>query len=87
MIGYGPTVWSYKKQKNVSLSTTKVEYRGVVNDCVDYNLMCEMIFYFQESTVVYCDNRITIEVVDNSIVHSEMKHVDLHAYYLRQLVQ
>jgi hypothetical protein len=28
-----------------------------------------------------------IQVVDNHVAHSKMKHVELHAHYLKQLVQ
>jgi uncharacterized protein YlbG (UPF0298 family) len=37
--------------------------------------------------MVYCDNQSVIQVVENLVAHNKMKHVELHAHYLRQLVQ
>jgi hypothetical protein len=40
----------------------------------------------QTSTTIYCDNQSAIQVVDNLVAHSKMKHVEIHARCLRQLV-
>ena len=32
---YEPLVWLYKKKKVVSLSTTKSEYHGTINACIE----------------------------------------------------
>jgi hypothetical protein len=73
------------------LSTTKVEYRGIVNVGIGKfgfaSSWVNLGFLFQASTVIYCDNQSAIQVVDNLVAHSKMKHVELHVHYLRQLVQ
>jgi hypothetical protein len=83
----GPLVWSCKKQKVVSLSTTKVEYCGVVNAGTKavwiHQLLGELGFPVQASTAIHCDNQSAIQVVDNLVAHSKMKHVKLHVHYLR----
>jgi hypothetical protein len=38
------------------------------------------------STTIYCDNQTIIQVVENHVAHSRMKHLELHAHYLRQLI-
>lgn len=67
------------------------EYRGAINVGTKAiwicNLMSELGFNFKESTIVYHGNRSALQVVENPIVDSKMKHVDLHVHYLRQLVQ
>jgi hypothetical protein len=86
----GPLVWSCKKQKVVSLSTTEEEYCGIFHAGTEavwiHQLLGELGFPVQTSTTIYCDNQSVIQVVDNPISHSKMKHVELHAHYLRQLV-
>jgi hypothetical protein len=83
-------VWSCKKHKVVSLSTTKAKYRGVVQAGTEAvwirQLLGELGFPVQTSTTIYYDNQSAIQVVDNPVAHCKMKHVELHAHYLRQLV-
>jgi hypothetical protein len=45
--------------------------------------MNEVRFPFGKSTIVYCDNRSAIQVVDHLVVHDKMKRAKLHAHYLR----
>ena len=35
----------------------------------------------------FCDNQGAIQVANNPVAHSKMKHVEIHAHYLQQLVQ
>lgn len=44
-------------------------------------------FLVELLTVVYCDNQSAIQVTKIPVAHSKMKHVELHAHYLRRLVQ
>lgn len=44
-------------------------------------------FLVKALDAIYCENKSAIQVVDNLIAHSKMKHVKLHAHYLRKLVQ
>jgi hypothetical protein len=86
-LGSRPIVWSCKKQKIVSLLTIKAKYIGVVSAGIEtmwiHNLMGELEFSFEESIVKYCDNQSAIQVVEILIVYSRMKHIELHAYFLR----
>ena len=82
----GPLVWSIKKQKVVSLSTTEVEYHGFFNagtkEVWIRQLLDEIGFPIQTSNFIYCDNQGAIQVADNPVAHSKLKHVELHVYYL-----
>jgi hypothetical protein len=50
--------------------------------------MDELGFLVETLITVYCDNQSAIQVAENCVAHSKMKHVEkLHAHYLRQLVQ
>ena len=52
-----------------------------------WHLMRKFGFLDETLTMVYCDNPSAIQVVEKPIAHSKMKHTDIHAHYLRQLVQ
>ena len=82
-----PLVWSSNKHKVVSLSTIKAKYHGVVNVGTEaiwiQQLLGELGFPITSSTVLHCDNQSAIQVVDNPIAHSKMKHAELHFHYLR----
>ena len=62
----GPLVWSSKKQKVVSLSTIEAEHRGVVNASTKVvwirQLLGELRFPIEASTVLCCDNQSAIQV-------------------------
>jgi hypothetical protein len=83
-------VWSCKKHKVVSLSTTKEEYRDIVQPGTEafwiHQILGELGFLVQTPTTIFCDNQSAKHVVDNHVAHSNMKHVELHAHYLQQLV-
>jgi hypothetical protein len=74
----------------VSLSTTKAKYKGAVNASTEavsiHNLISELGFSVEKLNVVYYDNQSAIQVVENPVAHSKMKHVELCAHYLRQFV-
>ena len=62
----GPISWSCKKQSAIALSSTKAEYRGVVNaetQCLWLpGLLGECGFESEYSTTIYCDNQSTIQI-------------------------
>lgn len=49
--------------------------------------MGELRFPIDASTVIDCDNESAIYITDNLVAHSKMKLIELHANYMRQLVQ
>lgn len=67
--------------------TTEAKYRGVVNDGTKAIWICQLLgelrFLVEASTVLHCDNQNAIQFVDNHVAHSKMKHVELHFHYLR----
>jgi hypothetical protein len=83
----GTLVWLSKKQKVVSLLNTKEKYHGVVQVSTEviwiHQLLGELGIHVHTSTIIYCDNHSAIQVAENPIVHSKMKHVELHSHYLR----
>jgi hypothetical protein len=64
-----------------------------------HNLMVGIGFHHSKSTTIYCDNESVIQVANDHIAHnviqvandpiahSKMKHVELYAHYVRDLLQ
>ena len=64
MLADGPISWSSKKQSSIEISSTEAEYRGVLNATTQclwlQGILGECGFESEFSTVIYCDNQITI---------------------------
>ena len=69
MLAEGPIIYSSKKQSAIALSSTEVEYRGVVNATTQclwlQGILGECGFESYFSTIIYCDNEITIQIYNN----------------------
>ena len=69
----------------------EVEDRGAVNANTKVvqirQLFRELGFLIESLTILHCDNQSAIQVANNLVAHSKMKHVELHCHYLRQLVR
>lgn len=64
--GFGPLCWSSKKQEAIAFSTTKAEYRGVVNaatQCIWFQgLLSEFGIQYHKLIVIFCENQGTINI-------------------------
>ena len=71
MLGFGPICWSSKKQEIISLSSTEVEYGGVVNAAIQVVWLHVMLtkFGIHNSPLVdlYCDNHSTIKIYSDLV--------------------
>lgn len=52
---------------------------------VGFQQICE--FPFNSTTFLYCDNKIAIQIVYNSIFHQRTKHVEIDCHFVRQNLQ
>eukprot|EP00253_Pinus_taeda_P003569 PITA_03569 len=64
-LGSGPICWSSKKQVAIALSSTEVEYRGVVNITIEalwlQHFLTELGIQFHQPIVIWCDNQSTLK--------------------------
>jgi hypothetical protein len=89
-LGSGSISWSSKKQSIVALSTTEAEY------IVASSAGCQIIWLrgILESlkhkqcgpTKLFCDNKSTISVIKDPVLHGRTKHIRMRFHFLRELV-
>jgi len=89
-IGLGAISWASKKQPTISLSTTEVEYRVIsitAQEAIWLRHLLKEIEYEQGGSSLICsDNQSTISLANNPMFHQRIKHVEIHAHFLREKV-
>eukprot|EP00253_Pinus_taeda_P022367 PITA_22367 len=87
-LGSGPITWACKKQDAISLSSTKVEYRGAVEASKEALWLCQILSEFgfqqQHPTTLWCDNQSAIQLCKDPIQHQRSKHIELHMHLIRK---
>eukprot|EP00253_Pinus_taeda_P029382 PITA_29382 len=72
-LGSGPITWACKKQSANSLSSAKVEYRGVIEDRKENLWLCQILSEFgfqqQHPTTLWCDNQSSIQLCKDPVQH------------------
>jgi hypothetical protein len=74
----------------VFFPTTKEKYHGTIQEGIEVVWMCQLFgeigLPIHTSATIYCDKHSSTQAVDNHVSHSKMKHIDIHAHNLSQLV-
>jgi hypothetical protein len=82
--------WSSKRQQTVSRSNAEVEYRAVGNAVAEVTwlrqLLHELHFCPQRSTLVFCDNISAVYLSTNPVQHQCTKHVEIDLHFVRDMV-
>jgi hypothetical protein len=90
-IGTGAVSWSSKLQALIALSTTKAEHIAAVEAGKEIlwmrQFMGELGYLISRPSLLRMDNQSTISVSKNPEHHSKMKHLSLHLFWLRDVVQ
>ncbi|KAG6501037.1 hypothetical protein ZIOFF_040903 [Zingiber officinale] len=90
-IGSGVFSWSSKKQLVIALSTAEAEYIAASNCATQAVWLRRMLGFLQhkqdDSTMVFCDNKSTIELTKNPVFHGRSKHIDIKYHFIRDLVR
>ena len=90
-LGSGVVTWTSKKQQAISLSSTKVEFKGTVKAGCEVVWLRWMLGDMQMSpagpTTLFVDNKGVIKLPQNPIFHEWTKHVGVHCHYIQQLVE
>jgi hypothetical protein len=89
----GPIDWRATKQKTVTTSTTEAELLSVSHasrEVLWWNRLFKDIgLDIEHEVAVDCDNKQTVNLLQSKepILHTKLRHVDIHQHWLRELVQ
>eukprot|EP00253_Pinus_taeda_P009850 PITA_09850 len=89
-LGSEPITWACKKQSVISLSSTEVEYHGVIEASKEALWLCQILseFGFQQQhlTTLWCDNQSVIQLCKDPIQYQRNKHIELHMNFIKKLI-
>jgi hypothetical protein len=84
----GAISWSSKLQPFVSLSTTEAEYIAACEAGKEIlwlrNCLTEFGYNVDTPSILRIDNQSALKVSKNPEHHGQMKHLDLHYFWLRE---
>jgi hypothetical protein len=82
--------WSSKRQQTVSRSSAEAEYRAVANAVAEISwlrqLLQELHFCPQRSSVVFCDNVSAVYLSTNPVQQQRTKHVEIDLHFVHDKV-
>ena len=84
----GTTCWQSTKPKIVALSSCEAKYIAAVTATTQgvclARLMEELIRREGDPPILYVDNKATISLVKNLVLHDRSKHIDIRFHYIRE---
>ena len=83
--------WKSKKQKIVSLTSTKVAYHSMVADCCELtclqSLLCNLRIKDMSPAVLHYDNQAAFHIAANPIFHERTCHIEIDCHFVRDKIQ
>ncbi|GLB40854.1 putative mitochondrial protein [Lyophyllum shimeji] len=91
-LGSGTVSWAARKQKTVAASSCEAEYMAAfeaAQECIWLRALLKGIDHdtSHSPTTILCDNNSAINLSEDPLLHSRVKHVDIKYHFLRERVQ
>ena len=84
----GAICWQSTKQKVVALSSCEAEYiaasMAATQEVWLARLMEELIGRESDPPMLYVDNKATISLIKNPVLHDRSKHIEIRFHYIRE---
>uniref|UniRef100_A0A2N9F1H5 Reverse transcriptase Ty1/copia-type domain-containing protein n=1 Tax=Fagus sylvatica TaxID=28930 RepID=A0A2N9F1H5_FAGSY len=84
LLGSSLISWRSKKQSVVARSSTKAEYRALVDTTSELLwlrwLLQDLGVSTSSATPIYCDNRSAIQIARNDVFHERTKHIEIDCH-------
>ena len=85
-LSFATISWASRKQKSVALSTTEAKYIAASDSCTKAvwlrKLVSGLFDQVLDLTVIYCDNHSCVKLLENSVFHDRLKHIEIKYYSL-----
>lgn len=86
----GAVTWNSKKKDIVALSTTEAEYIAATASACQAvwlgRLLCEFRQEQIRATTLYCDNKSSIAIAKNPMLHGRTMHIEIRFHFIRMLI-
>jgi len=91
MIHSGAILWSAKQQEIIVLSTTEAEYIMITHATKEAIWLCSFISQVfditLDPTILFSDNKSTIELTKDHQYHARTKHIDIHFHFIHYIIE
>ncbi|KAM0986195.1 hypothetical protein ACFX14_013409 [Malus domestica] len=90
-VGDNLVSWQSKKQKVVSRSSVKAEYRGMAYGVCELlwirNLLGELRFKPKHAMQLNCNNKAAIDIAHNPVQQDRTKHVEVDRHFIKEKLE
>ncbi|GKC11803.1 hypothetical protein Tco_1008585 [Tanacetum coccineum] len=89
LLGGKLVCWSAIKQESIAMSSTKAEYVAATGFCANIIWMKSQLTDYDiiyEKVPIFCDNTSAIAILNNLVLHSTTKHIDIRYHFIRDLI-
>jgi hypothetical protein len=84
----GVVCWQSAKQKVVALSSCEAEYIAASMTATQgvwlSRLMEELLWKENDTPLLFVDNKATISLIKNPVLHDRSKHIEIRFHYIRE---
>ncbi|GKC12205.1 hypothetical protein Tco_1008987 [Tanacetum coccineum] len=77
--------WSAKKQQSVAMFSAEAEYVDAAGCCANILWMKSQLTDYDilyEKVPIFCDNTSAIAILNNPVLHSRTKHIDIRYHFI-----
>ncbi|GJS54443.1 hypothetical protein Tco_0627805 [Tanacetum coccineum] len=85
LLGGKLVCWSAKKQQSMAMSSAEAEYVVAIGCCANILWMKSQLTDYDiiyEKVPVFCDNTSAIAILNNPVLHSKTKHIDIRYHFI-----
>jgi hypothetical protein len=80
-----------KKQTIVSCSLAEAKYRAMASTCCEITwlkqLLADLHISHPQPVKLYCDNKVVIHIISNSVFHKKTKHIEIDCHLIQEKLQ
>ena len=82
--------WRSKKQRVVSRSSTKAEYRAMASVACEITWVLQLLkdlkVEHSKPTMLFCDNQVALYITANLVFHVRTKHIEVECHLVRDKI-